>query len=456
MTSTDNFLVQGDQARLFPVLADTSKEQRATSIFLAVMTQVPDLAEAILKTIGVKVGSRTIIEAYTEVTLKQEPASSCRPDGLIVVRSTKSTWNALIETKIGKADLDSEQVEKYLELARANDIDAVITISNQFVAKPHHSPVDVSKNLRKKTALFHWSWSSISTQSGNLALQRSSDGSQQVFLLNELNRFFSHSKTGIERFTQMAPGWKDIVQAVTNGAKLAKSASDVEEGVLSWFSEERDLCLYMSRHVGRQVSVKMKLQHVRSAEERLQDGIAELIATNSLKSSLQVPDCASDIEICSDLKGKTVSASMSVGAPLDRKSTKARLNWLLRMLKEDDPRIFIKAHWPGKAPFTMKEISILRNEPEAIQAKNTSLVPYRFEVVLIENLGKRFFGRKTFIEDLERIVPDFYDRVGVKLRAWQARPPKPVKGQDGSLQDTIQDSEVASVESIQELASGIE
>ena len=144
MTSTRDFLVQGDPARLFPVLADTNREQRATSIFLAVVSQVPSLAEAILKSIGVKVGKRTRIEAYTEVVLKQEASSSGRPDGLLIVHSSRKTWSALVETKIGNADLDSDQVAKYLDLAKTNSIDAVITISNQFVARPQHSPVDVS------------------------------------------------------------------------------------------------------------------------------------------------------------------------------------------------------------------------------------------------------------------------------------------------------------------------
>ena len=182
MTSPHDFLVRRDPARLFPVLADTSKEQRATSIFLAVISQVPDLAEAILSTIGVRVGKRTTIEAYTEVELKQEVSSPGRPDGLLMVHSSRSIWTALIETKIGNAALDSDQVSKYLEMARANDIDAVITISNQFVARPDHSPVDVSKNLLRKTGLYHWSWWSISTQSEILELQKTVEDQDQVFL----------------------------------------------------------------------------------------------------------------------------------------------------------------------------------------------------------------------------------------------------------------------------------
>ena len=449
MTELHNFLIQGDSARLFPVLADTNKEQRATSIFLAVMTQVPDLAEAVLGTLGVRVGKRTKMEAYTEVVLKQEASTPCRPDGLLVVHSSRSVWTALIETKIGKAGLDPEQVTKYVELARANGIDAVITISNEFVAKPHHSPVEVSKRLLGKTDLYHWSWASISTQSEILELQKSVDDPQQCFLLKELNRFFSHPTTGIERFTQMAPGWRDIVQAVTNGVRLLKSAPEVEEAVSSWFSEERDLCLQMSRHVGTQVAARMPREHTRSAEQRLRDGISDVVKAPLLKSRLRVPDCAGDIEISADLTRKTISVSMGLRAPQDRKSTKARLNWLLRMLKEDDARLFVRAHWAGKTAPTMKGVAILRDEPESIQTSNPDLVPHTFDVVLLEPLGKRFSGRKTFIEDLERIVPEFYDLVAVNLRAWHAPPPKPVKGQDSASQERADISKAAHGEAVE-------
>ena len=233
----------------------------------------------------------------------------------------------------------------------------------------------------------------------------------------------------------MASDWRDIVQAVTNGVRLTKSVQGLDEVVSSWYSEERDLCLQMSRHVGRPVTSRMPRDHVRSADQRLRDGIAGLIETAQLKSRFQIPDCVSDIEIGAHLMRKTVSVSMKLRAPENRKSTRARVNWLLHMLKHDDSRLFIKAHWPGKVVPTLKEVVDLRNDPDAIQANNPKLVPHTFEVLFIDNLGKGFSGRRTFIESLEQIVPDFYDLVGVNLRAWHASPPRPVKGQESLPQD---------------------
>lgn len=430
MIERPDFLVSGDVARLFPILAETSKEKRVASIVLAVMTQIPALAEDVLATVGLRVGKRARIGAFTEVVLKEETDAGCRPDGLIVVDTGRSRWSALVEAKIGRNELTNEQVQKYVELARANRIDAVITISNQFVARADHSPVSIPKTLLRKVGLFHWSWPRLATTCEILGYHGAVEDPEQSYLLDQLNHFLAHPATGVERFTQMAPSWKDIAQAVSNDAALKRSSPEVEAAVAGWFAEERDLCLHISSHVGREVTARIERRFADDPGARLKDQSAKLVDRHALSSTIRVPDCASDIEICADAARRTISVSMMVKAPADRKSTKARVNWLLRMLPDDDDRLLVRAHWPGRGAPTSKAVARLRADPAAIQNDNPGAVPHSFEILLVEGLGKRFAGRRTFIEDLERIVPGFYDLVGVNLKSWRAPPPKPVKPRD--------------------------
>ena len=431
MTKLPEFLSGGEQVRLFPVVSDTSLEQRTLSIFLSVLTTAPSLAGEILGTLGVKVGVRTRITAYTEVTFKNEPESNSRPDGLVVVTTGRSTWTALIEAKIRKSDLDAEQVERYLRLARENGLDAVITISNDFAARVDHSPIANSipriRQLTSRVQLFHWSWASLATHCEVLTYQGISESPEQHYLVDQLCRYLSHPATGIERFTQMGPAWKNVVQAVASGAPLTKNTSGIEEVVGSWIAEERDLCLHMTSRLNRSVSAKIERRHLGDQKLRLEDTITSLVKTQTLKSVLRVPDCASDITIQADLARRAISVSMTVKARDDRKSTRARVNWLLSMLKKDDPRLRVHAYWPGRAAATSECMEVLREDPARLQTENPSLLPQSFDVVLIEVPGaRRFGGQKAFIEDLERIVADFYDLVGVSLKAWQPPPPKPV------------------------------
>lgn len=444
MTDLPEFLKQGEPARLFPVLADTSRENRMASIFLSLLPQIPPLAAAVLNTVGVRIGKRTSIEAYTEVVLKESSDTNDRPDGLLIVSTGKSTWSALIEAKIGKSKLGSDQVQRYVEMAKANGIDAVITISNEFVSRADHSPVSIPKTLLRKTGLYHWSWTWLATQCEILAVQNAIEDEEQTFLLKEVLRFLNHPGTGVERFSQMGSGWKDLVQAVTNNGTLKKTATEVEEGVGCWFQEERDLSLQLSRHVGQPVETIIERKLKDDPVSRLKAGISQLVDDQCLASTYRIPDSAADIEFIADLTRKTVSAGMKIKTPLDRKSTKARVNWLLRMLKEDDDRIIIRAHWPGRAPATQEPLSVLRENPDALQTENKDAAPHAFEVLLVESLGKRFAGRRTFIEDIERIVPDFYNLVGQHLRTWQAPPPRPVKSRTMSIEeDVLQEDEDA-------------
>ncbi len=426
-----DFLTSGTPARLFPVVADKKREERTLSILLAVLQQVPELHGEILASIGVKVGKRTRVTAFTEVCFETDAENSDRPDGLLMVDTGRSRWCALIEAKIGRTALCPDQIERYLKLARDNGIDAVITISNNFVARPSHSPVAGSipqlKQLTKKVDLWHWSWAYLATCCEGLAYQGVQDSAEQDFLVNELNAYLAHPSNGVERFTQMGAEWGSIVRLISSGAPITKNTPGIEEVVASWFAEERDLCLHMTSNLNRPVAVQIKRKHKQNQRSRLDAGITELVETQSLTSVLRVPDCASDITIRADLARRTITVSMTLKARSDRKSTRARVNWLLGMLKSDDSRLRIQARWPGRANPTSESITVLRDEPGRLQSPNPALLPNAFEIFLTEEPPRnRFSGPRTFIEDLERVVPDFYALVGATLKAWQPPPPKPV------------------------------
>ena len=63
-------VVQGEQARLFPVLATTSKEGRTTAIVMACMALVKQFGGELLLGTGQRVGVRSTLMTYTEVVLK--------------------------------------------------------------------------------------------------------------------------------------------------------------------------------------------------------------------------------------------------------------------------------------------------------------------------------------------------------------------------------------------------
>jgi hypothetical protein len=68
-----DYLKSGERARLIPIVADTSREQRVASTILAVVTAVPQFADALLSSAGRPVGKTARIACWTEVVFDQQP-----------------------------------------------------------------------------------------------------------------------------------------------------------------------------------------------------------------------------------------------------------------------------------------------------------------------------------------------------------------------------------------------
>lgn len=422
-------LTQGAPARLFPVLADSSKEGRMASIFLALLPVIPELSRQLFSTLGYSLLKRSTIETFTEVIFKGEKEASVkkstdRPDGFISVKSGSKVWEALIEAKIGKNDLEQTQVERYLELAKANNVNAVITISNQFVTSADHSPLPIKKTLTKKVSLYHWSWMFIRTVCENIRDQKILESSEQQYVLCQFIELLGDKGTGIERYTQMPACWDEIVTMATNKQPIAKSNECANEVVQGWMSELRDATLMLTRDVGEEVKQPLERSHRSDHAQRVKDGVAQLSEQSTLTGAFRIPDAASDMLLEVDLAGKAVSVSMILKAPTDKASSSARVNWLLRMLKKDDDRMFIRANWPGRRVPSERSVTELRANSKAFDEPGNNATPHSFEVILRTNATKRF-GRKVIIEVVESMLTDYYDLIGQHLREWQPPPPKP-------------------------------
>ncbi|MEQ9190535.1 MAG: hypothetical protein RLQ25_08525 [Alphaproteobacteria bacterium] len=423
-----DFLQRGEPARLIPVVADTSREQRVTSVLLAGMVAVPDLASKLLSAAGKPLRKTSHVSCWTEPELANQPTElRSRADGLIVVRTGKKVWSALVEAKIGNTELDPQQVERYAELARANGVDAVITLSNQFVARADHHPVRLRKSLTNRVGLYHWPWMWVLTEALLLDWNKQVEDPDQAFLIDEIIRYLSHDSVGISGFGHMGRQWKTVVNTVRNGGTLSRNSPDVVAAVSSWQQEERDLCLNLTRHLHTPVTLRLTRRERDEPTLRMDAAVRQLVADKTLSATIQVPGAASEIEVTADLQTRTLRCAMQLQAPDDRKGAGARLNWLTRQLTRcHHPEVYIQAQWPGRTPPTMSTLlSIQEGGPSGLLPENSKLVPHHFQILMIRDTAGRFSGSRTFIEELEKLAIAFYDEVGQHLRAWQPRPPKP-------------------------------
>ena len=451
MQKKPSLLVQGERARLFPVLSDSSKEGRATAIFLACLSNVDEFANALLSSVGRPIGVLSRVRTFTEVCFQNEgEPMRGRPDGLIEVRTGKATWYAMVEAKIGNAALGREQIESYLKSAKANDVNAVITISNQFAASPSHHPVDLKLNGRSAVRLYHWSWMHILTVADLLLTNDGVADADQQVILNEFRRFLSHDSTGVKGFERMPRAWPDLVRGLATGERITARSKELREVITAWHQEVRDLGLILSRQTGVGVSARLPRVQTRNSEERLKHDIDQFMDRACLTASLDVPEAAAILEICVDVRTRSVSAGMKLPAPEDRKTSAARIGWLLRQIKVTDVEdIYVRVHWPHRG-FEQYSLAELRQDVSPAAHVHADRVPAALEVVLVRTPGPRFLQLRGFLEELEALVPDFYHRIGADLRAWKAAAPRMrddrIVPEDVSPQGIARDAETAASE----------
>ncbi|QBK30821.1 hypothetical protein E0E05_09565 [Roseitalea porphyridii] len=444
-TMRPEYLSQGEEARLFPVLSTTSKEGRTTSIVLACLSLVDEFAQALLKTVSQRPGKRTKIECFTEVVFKgQKRAKVERPDGLIVLTTGPRVWKALVEAKVGNTKINPEQIEKYRTIAKDFGADCVITISNQFATRPDHHPDDAVRKQRSKIPVFHWSWMKILTECDLLISNETVQDSEQLLLMKELRRFLTHESAGVRGFDRMPPEWSAVNKLISNGGKLPARSHEAEIVIDAWHQETKDLSLILSRQTETAVTERLSRKHSKDPTQRRKDELALLREQCQLRAELQIENAAAPIQVTADLARRTVDVGMSLRAPDDRKSAKARLNWLLRQIRgEASDDLHIRLNWPGRSDPTQFPYTELVQDPAIVEEGKEGLTVYSFDVFLSKRLGARFIQQTNFISELESLVPDFYRKVGQNLTAWQMKPPK--------IREEKKEAEDVSVEAIAEL-----
>lgn len=433
------YLSRGELARLIPVSNGSQRERSAASVLLSTLCIVRPFSEIVLGTIGKSLGVRSTLQAFSEVVFSKPFAeANCRPDGLLIVSTSRSEWRALIEAKIGTARVSPGQVSTYSRLAAQNQVDALITISNELTPLPHHLPYQLPPDFSSKVDVYHWSWSKIVTLATLLISGADDDfDREQHFLLKEMLRYFTHESTGIRGFHQMNSEWPELLSRLHTGASIHRTHAHVVKTVGAWHQEQSDICLILSRKLKVPVTLRLKKSHRFDQGARIDEDAEEFAKSKTLRAEFDVPNLAGPIEVVADAQKRNIVCRIRVRAPEDKVRYESRLNWLLRQLPEDPGALVgIHINWKNGGE-SFGWLGELRGDPASADLGRPGALPKEFEVSVVTDLGQKFSGTKAFIEILEAAVPQFYDKIARHIRGWLPAPiPGPAAGEE-TMADTV-------------------
>lgn len=419
------------RARLIPTTGiggQDEQEQRATSSLLAVMGAVPQFGRALLDRVGAPAGK---ILTFTEVRFVDEDTRLSIPDGAIVVERGKTRWVCLVEVKTDGAELRGEQVERYLELARLNGFDAVLTISNQITAAPEESPISIDPRKTKKVALRHLSWWQVMTDARVEHKHRKIGDPDQAWILGELIAYLDHERAWAGGFDDMGEKWV----AVRDGAREATlKASDggVRDVASRWEQLVEYLSLGLTQDLGREVEPAWPRKVDPAARRDLH--VRTLVDQGKLLASIRVPDAAGSIDLEADLRGRRFRTSVVVNAPKDgRPST--RINWMLRQLAAAKDDLLIEVRYPNQKEPTSCSLKDARLKPDRLlYGPDPKRDPWTFRLTMSRDLGmKRGRLAGSFVAESKQHTSEFYRAIVQGIRAWAPAAPKlPAKPAEAS------------------------
>jgi len=395
------------------------QEQRATSSLLAVMRAVPDFGHALIGSLGAPKGR---IATYTELQLRSADGKRCIPDGAILAERGSKRWDCLVEVKTGSARLEADQVARYLDWARDNAFDAVLTISNQITASPLDYPFSVDKRKLRKVSLYHLSWWRILTEAIVQHRHRGVTDPDQAWLLGELIAYLDHERSGASGFAGMGPNWVPVRTAAANGT-LRIGDAEARDVAERWEQFIDYVALGLGQELGR--SVTPVRRRTLSTEARLDSTVRDLVETGKLEASIKVPDAIGELRIEADLRTRRVTTSVELHAPREGRP-KTRITWLLRQLRHAPSDLRIDVSFANSRETSSLLLSEAVDAPERLlSSSDPKRQPRSFHIALIRKMGaKSGKDAGSFSKETRSQAIDFYRDLVQDLRKWQAAAPK--------------------------------
>ncbi|WP_438296884.1 TerD family protein [Streptomyces sp. HUAS TT7] len=416
-------------ARLFPassLKSDREREMRATSVVLAVMTQVPEFGRRLTAAFGAPAGR---MEAFTEVSLPNGDTPK-RPDGVIRVERAGKLWTALVETKTNGNALRSEQIQDYMDIAARRGYEAVITLSND-VALEGSSPVEVKTDGRRKhkVALWHLSWAEVTHQAQLLIRHEGVRNEAHAWLLQELLHYLQHENSGCHGFQNMGPAWVPVRNGIDEET-LSPGDPRTVQVVESWERLIRQVCLRLGGELGTKVVPVQRARRGTDPQSRRAELADRLCVDGQLRAEIRVEGAPGVLAIVADLRMGRLRTSIEVPAP----EQGYPLTWVKKLMKqlgEAPADLHVQTLLDGETVGPRGTLERLRPEPGDLLPRGSERIT-GFRLTLSKSVGSTRGNAETgFIRGVDAAVDLFY--AGVVSQLERPRPAQRAKAAEASV-----------------------
>ncbi|WP_108816239.1 hypothetical protein [Loktanella sp. Alg231-35] len=389
-----------NKPRLIPV--SKQAERRLLSVFMALIELIPAIRSEFLLSCGYGGGKTSSVQSFMEVSYASARLSDVRPDGLISCKRGSTEWGAFVEAKADGKSIRPDQIQDYAELAAALDIDAIITLSNEFALSPSELPYHMAASKRRKREIYHFAWADLRTFLEGFRNHESLQPLERE-VLSECLRFFWDASSGIATYDAMPVKWPEFVQAAGIALGFGTKTQGITEIVHGWQQERRDLCSKLTYQTGLDVQLIHEAGVRSDRDERLNYDRRALADDYLLTATYAFKGSKTQLKALADLQSCRTSVSLQILPPSNKKA-RAVVSWILNALDGDSWQgSTVSFDWKGRNQNRTFDLADLRVEPE-LASEGQKDAPKSIRIVQSKHDVRRFKSRKKFIEDVEALT----------------------------------------------------
>lgn len=419
--------------RLFPtahISSGREAEVRATASLLAMVQAVSEFGRAIVRSAKGPAGK---LSCYTEVNFEVEGSKGSeivRPDGIIRVIRGRMDWKAIVEVKVGDESLNQDQFDRYHKLAKDENFDAVITISNQAAQANGRPPLSLDGRRLHKVPVFHFSWERLVSEARILSQKKAIRDPDQSWMLDEWIRYVADPDSKIVEPPHLGRHWSDILKEARVG-NLHADSRKLEDVVKHWAGFLKKSALRLSAKLGVGVEPRITRAEEKDPDVRIKRILEDVLKGGRLSGALKIPHTAGDLSIVLDLKTRCAQFGVVIDPPIEGRQ-KTRVTWLTRQLKglseaPNDMAVIVK--WAGKRMFsraTMRDLRadespLMRDTDGNLVSKDIFPGEFRLEWTPALETGR---SSTKVLEGISKNLERFYQHVVQKLDRYVPPTPK--------------------------------